>query len=70
MKKTRFQNQIIGILNEQEQGIKVSDLCREPGISDATFYNWKSEYGGSRLLANQQYFGFLIFRTLLFRQPI
>lgn len=50
MKKTRFSEaQIIGILNEQEQGIKVSDLCRKHGISDATFYNWKSKYGGMKI---------------------
>ena len=50
MKKTRFtEAQIIGILNEQEQGIKVSDLCRKHGISDATFYNWKSKYGGLKV---------------------
>jgi putative transposase len=46
MKKTRFTEvQIIGILNEQEQGLKVSDLCRKHGISEATFYNWKSKCG-------------------------
>ena len=50
MKKTKFSEaQIIGILNEQEQGIKVSDLCRKHGISDATFYNWKSKYGGMKV---------------------
>lgn len=50
MKKTRFtEAQIIGILKEQEQGIKVADLCRKNGISDATFYNWKSKYGGMRV---------------------
>ena len=50
MKKTRFtEAQIIGILNEQEQGIKVSDLCRKHGLSDATFYNWKSKYGGMKV---------------------
>lgn len=50
MKKTRFtEAQIIGILNEQEQGIKVADLCRKHGISDATFYNWKSKYGGMKV---------------------
>lgn len=50
MKKTRFtEAQIIGILNEQEQGMKVSDLCRKHGISDATFYNWKSKYGGMKV---------------------
>jgi putative transposase len=47
MKKTRFtETQIIAILKKQESGIKVSDLCRENGISDATFYNWKAKYGG------------------------
>lgn len=47
MKKSKFtESQIIGILKEQEQGAKVSDLCRQHGISDATFYNWKSKYGG------------------------
>ncbi len=50
MKKTRFtEAQIIGILNEQERGIKVADLCRKHGISDATFYNWKSKYGGMKV---------------------
>ena len=50
MKKTRFtESQIIGILNGQEQGIKVSDLCRKHGISEATFYNWKSKYGGMKV---------------------
>ena len=47
MKKTRFtEAQIIGILKEQEQGLKVADLCRKHAISDATFYNWKSKYAG------------------------
>lgn len=47
MKKTRFtEAQILGILKEQEQGLKVADLCRKHGISDATFYNWKSKYAG------------------------
>lgn len=47
MKKTRFtETQIIAILKKQESGIKVSDICRENGISDATFYNWKARYGG------------------------
>lgn len=50
MKKTRFtEAQIISILNEQEQGMKVSDLSRKHGISDATFYNWKSKYGGMKV---------------------
>lgn len=47
MKKTRFtETQIVSILKKQEAGAKVSDLCRENGISDATFYNWKAKYGG------------------------
>ena len=46
MKKRFSEAQIIGILQEQEAGAKVSDLCRRHGISDATFYNWKSKYGG------------------------
>lgn len=47
MKKSRFtEHQIIHILKQQENGIKVSDLCREHGISEPTFYKWKSKYGG------------------------
>ena len=50
MKKTKFtEAQIIGILNEQEQGIKVADLCRKHGISDATFYNRKSKFGAMKV---------------------
>ena len=46
MKKRFTEAQIIGILKEQESGIKVLDICRRHGISDATFYNWKNKYGG------------------------
>jgi putative transposase len=47
MKKTRFtETQIVSILKQQEAGRKVDDLCRENGISNATFYNWKAKYGG------------------------
>lgn len=47
MRKIRFfESQILCILREQEQGIKVSDLCRKRSISDATFYSWKSKYSG------------------------
>lgn len=50
MKKSRFnESQIISILNQQDQGMKVCDICREHGISDATFYNWKAKYGGLSL---------------------
>ena len=40
------EDQIIGVLGEHEAGVKTADLCRKHGISDATFYNWKSKYGG------------------------
>ncbi len=47
MKKSRFsEEQIIGILNEHRSGAKTADLCRRHGISDATFYKWRSKYGG------------------------
>jgi len=40
------ESQIIGILKQQEAGMKTADICREHGISQGTFYNWKSKYGG------------------------
>ena len=47
MKKARFtESQIVAAIKKQESGIAVRDLCRELGISDATFYNWKAKYGG------------------------
>jgi len=47
MKKTRFtEMQIVKILREVENGRAVKDVCRENGISDATYYNWKAKYGG------------------------
>jgi putative transposase len=47
MKKTRFsETQIVSILKQQEGGRSVKEVCREQGISEATFYNWKSKYGG------------------------
>mgnify|MGYP000176773212 CR=1 FL=1 len=47
MKKARrTEEQIIGILQEHEAGAKCADLCRKHGASDATFYAWRSRYGG------------------------
>jgi putative transposase len=47
MKKSRFSDtQILSILKQAEGGVPVPELCREHGISSATFYNWRSKYGG------------------------
>ena len=47
MKKTRFSdNQIVNILKQAEQGVPITELCREHNISQSTFYNWRSKYGG------------------------
>ena len=47
MKRSRFsEERIIGILKEHQAGAKAADLCRKHGISDATFYKWRSKYGG------------------------
>ncbi|MDQ0323771.1 putative transposase [Pararhizobium capsulatum DSM 1112] len=47
MKHSRFTDeQIIGILKEQESGIRTADVCRRHGISEATFYKYKSKFGG------------------------
>jgi putative transposase len=46
MKRRFTEEQIIGILKEAEAGMKVVELCRKYGISDATYYNWKAKFGG------------------------
>ncbi len=47
MKRSKFtETQIIAILNEADAGLSVKEITRKHGISDATYYNWKSKYGG------------------------
>jgi putative transposase len=47
MKRSRFsEEQIIGVLKEHQAGLGTRELCRKHGISDATFYKWRSKYGG------------------------
>jgi putative transposase len=47
MRKSRFSDeQVIAILKEHQAGFSAADLCRRHGISDATFYKWRSKYGG------------------------
>lgn len=50
MKRKRYSEaQILGFLQEAEAGIPVKELCRKHGFSDASFYNWRSKYGGMEL---------------------
>ncbi len=47
MKKTRFtESQIVAAIKKQESGVSVKEICRDLGISEPTFYNWKAKYGG------------------------
>ena len=47
MKRSRFsEEQIIGILKEHQAGLSAAELCRKHGVSEATFYKWRSKYGG------------------------
>lgn len=47
MKKSRFsETQIVSLLQQQQAGLSVADICRQHNISEATFYNWKAKYGG------------------------
>jgi Transposase len=76
MKRSRYtEEQIIGILKEQEAGASVGELCRKHGMSEATFYNWKSKCGGlERLLeilgqARRAVAAIAIVDAVLARQP-
>ena len=47
MKKKRYnEEQIIGAIKQHESGVKVEEICRDLGISNGTFYNWRSKYAG------------------------
>ncbi len=46
MKKRHTEEQIIAILQEADSGVKISELCRKHGITSATYYKWKSKFGG------------------------
>jgi putative transposase len=47
MRRSKFsEEQVIGILKEHEAGLTAAEICRKYGISDATFYKWRSRYGG------------------------
>ena len=55
MKKSRFsEEKIIAVLKQAEAGVKVSELVRKHGVSEATFYNWKAKYGGMELSEMQR----------------
>jgi putative transposase len=50
MKQSHFtEEQIIGVLKQAEAGIKTAEICRQQGISSATYYKWKAKYGGLEL---------------------
>jgi len=54
MKRRFSEEQIIGILKQQESGVKTADVCREHNISQNTFYAWKSKFGGMNVSEAQR----------------
>ena len=60
MRRSRFtEEQIIGILKEHQAGLSAAELCRKHGISDATFYKWRSKYGGMEVSPSRRRFACL-----------
>lgn len=58
MKKSRYtQEQIIAVLKQHQAGVPTAELCRKHGISEATFYNWRSRYGGMEVSEARLCFG-------------
>jgi putative transposase len=56
MKRKRFtEEQIIGVLKEAEAGVKNQDICRKHGITEQTFYRWRSKYGGMQVSEAKKY---------------
>ncbi len=55
MKKSRFtEEQIIGIIKQQESGVPTAEVCRQHGMSQATFYQWKAKFGGMSVTEAQR----------------
>ncbi len=48
-KKTFTESQIVAAIQKQESGMATKEICREMGISEATFYNWKAKYSGMQV---------------------
>lgn len=68
MKKAKFtEHQIISILKQQETGMKVTDICREHGISVATFYNWKAMKRGMNAGLLSRYQALVVENSILKR---
>jgi len=69
MKRSRFsEEQIIGILHEHQVGTTATDLCRKHGVSDATFYKWRSKLGGMEVSDAKKLKALVASKSALFRR--